>query len=61
VLISVIDEVYPELDLADRVSQYRGSMRRMLQGTMADPTPEPAQPPAEMLEEMAELLQRYGY
>jgi hypothetical protein len=61
VLISVIDEVYPELQLADRVSQSRRSMRRMLQGPMTDPTPEPAQPPAEMLEEMAELLHRYGY
>jgi hypothetical protein len=66
VLISVIDEVYPELRLADRVGHYRRSMRRTLRasrlgGTMADPTPEPAQPPTGMLEELAELLHRYGY
>jgi hypothetical protein len=73
VLISVIDEVYPELRLADRVSYYRHGMGRTVQmlrslGVLKDPTPEPAgptpepsQPPAAMMTELAALLRRYGY
>ena len=66
VLISVIDEVYPELRLVDRISHYRHGMGRVAEMSkfaraMADPTPEPAEPPQEMLAELKELLRRYGY
>lgn len=59
VLIEVIDEVYLELTLANRVSSYRRGVDRMLMES--DPTPEPAESPQEMLKEMQELLRKYGY
>jgi hypothetical protein len=57
VLISVIDEVYPELRLADRIRTYRHEMGRTGQ-VMVGPQP---QPPAEVLAELAAVLRRYGY
>jgi hypothetical protein len=66
VLISVIDEVYPGLQLADRVSYCQSELGQMLQvaksaSAMADRTPQPDQPPAQMLTGLEALLRRYGY
>jgi len=60
VLISVIDEVYPELRLADRISHYRRRMGPLLREEAA-PSAQPAEPPHEILAELKELLRRYGY
>lgn len=60
VLISVIDEVYPELRLVDRISQYRRGMGRILREE-AGSSPGSGEPPHEMLTELKELLRRYGY
>ncbi len=66
VRISVIDEVYPELRLADRISHYRRGMSQMTEMSrvaraMEGPTSQPDQPPPEMLTELAEVLRRYRY
>lgn len=60
VLISVIDEVYPELRLADRIGDYRRGIGRM-PGEEAGPSAQPAEPPPEMLAELKDLLRRYRY
>jgi hypothetical protein len=58
VLISVIDEVYPELRLSERIGYFRQEMRRVPAERAGSP---PEDPPREMLVELKELLRRYGY
>lgn len=57
VLISVIDEVYPELRLAERLTTLRAASLR------EDPNPEPSRSSdaGTVLAELASVLRRFGY
>jgi hypothetical protein len=67
VLISVIDEVYPELRLADRIASSRWGFARRVRPEVTEPAhfrqerlrePEKA---TEVLAEIASVLRRFGY
>ena len=67
-MISVIDEVYPELRLADRIGAYRQISRRYIWPEVKEPVhyrrikpdiePEKL---TELLSELASVLHKFGY
>ncbi|UCD58226.1 MAG: hypothetical protein JSV16_03695 [Candidatus Hydrogenedentota bacterium] len=64
VLISVIDEVYPELHLADRIVSVREKLHRWVRPEVKEPAhfrDITRRLSPEVLEELAEVMKRHGY